>query len=982
MNRHLAIHRPLTRQLDQEKGRRLWRALDEPARLEEALERELPDLGPLPGQASRREVLRVMAASLALAGLGGCDPVQPEERALPHVGMPEFGAAGEPRLYAAASLLNGYAIPLLVETVDGRPIKVEGNPEHPLTRGGTDLFAQAAVLDLYDPDRSRTTAYLGEVRPWPEAQRDLLVKAQELERRGGEGLAILSGTITSPTTVRQLRRLQDRFPALRQFRHEPVGDQRRQAASLLAFGRPLDQRYRLERARAVLALEADPLGPGPAQIANARGFSDARRAALEEGRAMRLLAVESTPTLTGAKATERWPADSALVEAVVVALARQLGIGPAEAVDLPLGLRSWLLAASAELEQAGKAALVALGHHLPPRLQALGYRINERLGALHHTIELTEPAAWQPDGVGDLEDLAEALRGGSVDTLLMLDTNPLYTAPDDLDLAALLRQVPLTVHLGQYQDETAAASRWHIPMCHAFEGWRDARAVDGTATILQPTIRPLHASHTEAELLATLAGDPDVTPYDAVRTTWRDMLGEEGFEARWAKLLSDGFAAETAAARVTDAPRPIEVAPPPATAEAGTLEAVFRPDPSIWDGRFANNPWLQELPKPLSKLTWDNVAAISPALAAAQRLANGDRVRISAGERLLEAPVWILPGQAERTVTLYLGYGRKLAGRIGNGVGYDAYRLRREADPWRLDDVTLQAVGAAAALATTQLHRTMAGHDLIRQTTPEAVRAGTPVAPPFEEPSLYPDWPYAEESWGMVIDLDTCIGCNACVVACMAENNVPVVGKEQVAMGREMHWLRVDTYYEGAPGNPETHFQPVPCMHCEQAPCEVGCPVNATVHGPEGLNQMVYNRCVGTRTCASYCPYKVRHFNFFDYAGGESEGRVPQRNPEVTVRARGVMEKCTYCVQRISRARIAAKTDERAIRDGEVVTACQGACPTRAIVFGDLNDPDSAIRRAKASPRNYALLEELGVRPRTTYLAKVAPSGRRGSEPA
>ena len=966
--------RAATQELHHEPARRLWRSINEVADAAEggpAEEAEFPMLALAPAEASRRDVLRLMAASLSLAGLAGCDPV-PEEKALPFVHAPEFEVPGEALFYATATLLDGYAVPVLVKTVDGRPIKVEGNPEHPLTRGGTDIFAQATVLDLYDPERSKVTTHLGEITTWEQFQSALIARGQNLERQAGAGLAVLTGTITSPTTVRQMRQLKKRFPQMRHYEHEPVGDERRRQATRLAFGQPLALHHRLDRADVVLSLEDDFLGPGPGQIVNARRFVEARRMALEQGRLPRLYVAESTPSLTGANATEPKAMSSAEVERLLVALAQHFGLGSAEAVDLPLEHRAWLLKVTAELEAAGERALVVVGHHLPADLQTLGFQINQKLGGLDRTLELTEPVAWQFEHTGSIANLAETIGAGEVDTLLMLDVNPLYAAPTDLDLEGSIQNVPLRVHLGRYHDETAAYSHWHVPQAHPFEAWGDARAIDGRATVLQPLIRPLYGGRTVHEVLATLAGSPGLSPYDAVRDTWRQILGEAEFEENWSAVLSDGFAPTTKARPVTQRPKTVEVVQP-SSADAG-IEVVFRPDPSIWDGRFANNPWLQELPKPLTKLTWDNVAAISPALAAERQLANGDKVHLSGGARLLEVPVWVLPGQARDTVTLYLGYGRRAVGGLGDRVGYDAYQLRRSDAPWRLAQVELQAISEQASLATTQLHQTMAGQDLVRTATPEDVSAGRQVAPPSAEPSLYPAWEYPEHAWGMVVDLDACIGCNACVVACMAENNVPVVGKEEVAIGREMHWLRVDTYYEGDPAQPATHFQPVPCMHCENAPCEVGCPVNATVHGPEGLNQMIYNRCVGTRTCASYCPYKVRRFNFLDYEAAESDGRVPQRNPDVTVRARGVMEKCTYCVQRISAARITAKKEGRAIRDGEVITACQAACPTTAIVFGNLNDRDAAVAGAKADPRNYTLLAELNTRPRTSYLAKIRPA--------
>ena len=960
--------------LEGRSGRQFWRSLEELAETEAfraRIEVEFPDLAPRMDGASRREVLRLMGASLALAGLAGCDVLPPQEAALPYVDAPEFMVPGEPRYYATASLFEGYAVPVLVETHMARPVKVEGNPEHPVSQGASDAFAQAAVLDLYDPDRSASVSHYGREASWSACQLALAERAEALTGRRGRGLAFLSGSITSATTLRQMAQLRERFPRMRWYVHEPVGRERAHAATRLAFGRPQDLHLHLDRADVVVSLDADVIGPGPAQLLHARQWAEGRRARLES-RLPGLHVIESTPSLTGAKATQLAPASSPEIVGFAGALGREFGLGDGAAEHLPPPLHAHLSAAAQDLKRAAGDALVLAGAHLAPEVQALALAVNHALGSIGRTIEVSDPVQAAADGT--LVDLDQAIEADEVDTLVILDSNPVYTAPADLGFAGLMERVDFRAHLGSHRDETAAHCHWHVPLAHPFESWSDARAVDGTAGVIQPLLRPLYAGRTAHELLATLAGEPQADGRALVRRTWRELLGTGDFESAWRKVLHDGFAEGTAAElRAPD----VGAVPAIDALPSAGLEAVIRPDPTTWDGRYANSGWLQELPKPFSKVTWDNVVAISPALAAKRQVADGDLVDVSAGGRRVRAPVWVVPGQAERTLTLYLGYGRERSGRIGDGIGYDAYRLRSSSEPWHLPEVVLETGEDVATLASTQDHHALAGHEeLIRAITPEDLRAGQQVTHEENQPSLYPEWDYLDHAWAMAVDLDACIGCNACILACVAENNIPVVGKEQVAIGREMHWLRVDRYYTGLPERPQTHWQPVPCMHCERAPCEVGCPVNATVHGPDGLNQMVYNRCVGTRTCASYCPYKVRRFNYRDYTAEEAPALAALRNPDVTVRSRGVMEKCTYCVQRISAASIEAEKDGRRIEDDAIQTACQQACPTRAIVFGDANDPKSAVSRAKASPRNYALLGELNTRPRTTYLAEVRPARR------
>jgi molybdopterin-containing oxidoreductase family iron-sulfur binding subunit len=531
-----------------------------------------------------------------------------------------------------------------------------------------------------------------------------------------------------------------------------------------------------------------------------------------------------------------------------------------------------------------------------------------------------------------------------------------------------------------YEDETSALCQWHIPTKHYLESWGDGRAYDGTITLTQPLILPLYDDRSPYELLAAMLGQSGLDDYDVVREYWANagLIAGNEFEDFWKEALYNGFIADTdLPAKTVSATLSGLEAGEAAEAPAEGLELVFRPDPSIWDGRFANNGWLQELPKPLTKLTWDNAALMSLATATRLGLDSEDVLELSFAGRQVAAPVWILPGHADEAITVHLGFGRERVGRVGNGVGFNAYALRTSEAFWFGTGLEVNAVDEDYPLASTQNHYVMEGRDLVRAGPLETFRED----PAFvhhlggheieEDLSLYPEWEYESYAWGMAVDLNVCTGCNACVVACQAENNIPIVGKEEVRMGREMHWLRIDGYFEGEPEDPVAYHQPMLCQHCEKAPCELVCPVHATVHDSEGLNLMVYNRCIGTRYCSNNCPYKVRRFNFLQYAEQNIEILKAQKNPDVTVRVRGVMEKCTYCIQRISNARITAKKENRPIQDGEVVTACQSACPTQAIVFGDINDPDSQVTSLKAQPHNYRVLAELGVEPRTSYLARL-----------
>jgi molybdopterin-containing oxidoreductase family iron-sulfur binding subunit len=956
-------------------GRGLWRGLQELAddpRSEQLLAREHPErAAEWSDPTARRDFLKLMGASMALAGVGACTR-QPTERILPYAARPEDIVPGQPLYFATAMPWAEGALGLLVESHMGRPTKVEGNPEHPASRGATDALAQAEVLTLYDPDRSQVTRNAGRLTTWEGLLDDLLPALETQAGKQGQGLRVLTRSVTSPTLHGLLGEMLARLPKARWHQYEPVHRDSARAGALLAFGQDVVPQHRLERAGVVLSLGAELVGGGPQGVAAARALQQART---QQG--CRLYVAESCPTLTGAKADHRLACTPEELAALAAAVAAACGVR-AQGPGLDAQAARWAEVVAADLLARRGESLVVAGAEQPPQVHALAHALNQMLGNVGETVVYSEPAQLEPvEQARSIELLVEEMRAGEVELLIVLGANPCYDAPADLDFTAALQGVPLRVHMGLYADETAGQCHWHTPEAHFLEAWGDARAADGTVSIVQPLIAPLYGARSAVELVAYLAGKPGRSGYELVREHWSGRLPDPegvGFEKAWRRALHDGLVAGTAlpARSVVAQSSAIDVRPLAAAAEG--LAFLFRPDPAAWDGRYASNGWLQECPRPLSKLVWDNAALIGPDSARRLELSDGDVVRLTLAGRSVTAPVLVTPGHAEDCVTLPLGYGRRAGGELGVGVGFDAYALRSSDAPWQGRGLQLERTGARHELVTTQLHHSMEGRDLVRRVEPggSAHRSGGA----HGDVSMYPPVVYEGQAWGMSIDLDACTGCNACVVACQAENNIPVVGKREVARGREMHWLRIDRYFEGDPTGARaatlrTHFQPVPCMHCENAPCEVVCPVGATVHSHEGLNDMVYNRCVGTRYCSNNCPFKVRRFNFFRYADFSTESLKMQRNPDVTVRSRGVMEKCTYCVQRISAARIQARKEDRTVADGEVVTACQGACPPRAIHFGDQADPSSEVARHKASPRSYGLLDELQVRPRTTYLAEV-----------
>jgi molybdopterin-containing oxidoreductase family iron-sulfur binding subunit len=939
---------------------RHWRSLEELADTPEARsfrEREFPvGASELPEEIDRRSLVQILGASLSLAGLAACR--RPVETIVPFVTPPEDLVPGMPKRYATTMPLGLAAYGLVVESSEGRPTKIEGNELHPSTRGAASALMQAAILDLYDPDRSAHVLQNGERRTWA----DFLAAWKALETEhlasGGAGLAVLAPPAASPTLFRLATALRARFPQMRWVSWEPVNEENALGGAAMLAGRPLRAAYDTSAAKVIVSLDADLLMGESGAVANARGFSAGRALAADGDGMNRLWVIESALTSTGASADHRLALPSGQIAAVAQALA-----GSGTPAGVP---ERWLAALRADLEANRGQSLLVAGRDQPPAVHAAALALNARLGNVGRTVTLHEPLdALLPSGA-DLAALVAAMGSGSVSTLVVLGGNPVYDAPADLAFADAIGKVANVIHLGHGRDETAEKAAWHVPQAHFLEAWGDARAADGTASVVQPLIAPLLGGKSALEIVAVLLG-AETSGFDAVRQTWSG-LDDQAF----AKMLHDGLLEGSTAPAVAIAAAAALAAPPPV---AG-LEVVFRPSPAVHDGRFANVGWLQELPDAISKLTWGNAALVSPRTAERLRLGNEDGARLTVGGKGVDLPVWIVPGQADETVVVHLGYGRRLAGRVGSGVGSDVYPLRTSAALGFAGGATLEATGTKIRVAQTQDHGAMEGRPIVREATLEEWRRDPRFAPemvemptgtPLFEQHTYDQGP----QWGMTVDLNLCTGCNACVLACQSENNVPIVGAEQVRRGREMHWIRLDRYYSGSPENPEVAFQPVPCMQCENAPCEQVCPVAATVHTEDGLNAMVYNRCIGTRYCSNNCPYKVRRFNFFNYTKDTPELVKLAQNPEVTVRSRGVMEKCTYCVQRIQRARIDAKMAERPLRDGEIQTACQQTCPTQAIVFGDIRDPQSQVSERKRRSRNYELLAELGNKTRTTYLARI-----------
>jgi len=893
------------------------------------------------------------------------------------------------------------AVPVLVKSDAFRPVKVDGNPEHPYNQGSSDALTQGTLLDLYDPDRSQHVIYRGETRTWAAFQAAWRSTLASKKASGGSGVYILSGTITSPTLAAQWKKAQASFPNAKLVQYDAVNRDSAYAASKAAFGDYADAQYKLDAADVILSLDADFLSgathPGFHRLA--KDYANKRR--LDGTTEMnRLYSVESRTTTTGLKAEHRLALRASDIVPFAAALAGTLSSGGASYSGSE-DARKFLAAVAKDLKANAGKCVVIPGEQQSPQVHLAAIAINEALGNVGKTVVYTETVNPLPSiQTDDLKSLVADMNAGKVEWLVVLNANPVYAAPGDLRFDEAAAKVKTLVHLGSHVDETAQLAHWHLNGAHYLESWSDARAYDGTVSIVQPMIDPLYGGHTAHEIVQAMLDNPDLSAYETVRDTWKQQLSGKGdFEFNWRKTLHDGFIAGTAFQPKGGAGKAAAGAGQNLPAQSDALEIVFRADYNLYDGRFANVGWLQELPQPVTNLSWDNAAQVSYATLTKLGLAEHDVVEISAYGQKVLAPVLAVPGHPDNSITLTLGQGRSHAGRVGSGHGFNANALRSSASPLFFSGANLRKTGDTYEFAVTKSHYTdhrsiAAGGDgsgthslegneaidraIIRYASleefkqnPNFAHEGEGKEDPEADESMFPAWRYDQNAWGMSIDMNACVGCNACIVSCYAENNIAVVGKHQVQIGRNMQWLRIDTYFEGDLAAPRAHFQPMTCQHCENAPCEQVCPVGATVHTPEGLNTMVYNRCVGTRYCSNNCPYKVRRFNFLLFSDYETESLKFMHNPDVTVRSRGVMEKCSYCVQRINGAKIEADKENRAIRDGEVVTACQQACPTNAIIFGNINDRGSKVRKLKEQSRTYGVLADNNTRPRTTYVAEV-----------
>jgi molybdopterin-containing oxidoreductase family iron-sulfur binding subunit len=981
--------------------RKLWRSIEERAQVTTpGAANEFPGGASELEGVSRRGFMQLVGVSTAVAaGAAACQ--KPNEKIVPFVRRPEELTPGNALHFATGYAEEGFTSGLLVESHEGHPTKVEGNPSHPETLGATTVAEQALILGLYDDDRAKQLRRGAAPIAWPTFLAEVKSRSAALAANGGAGLRFLTGPTTSPLLADLRRRILEKFPRAKFVSYSSVAADGAIEGTKLAFGRPLMARHHLSAASVILSLDADFLNDGPEQTRLAREFAARREPSREMNR---LYVVEPAMTVTGSVSDHRLRLRGGDVGSFAASLCAMLSgkglaaLGPVGSLGHGAGQwdSKWLVALASDLEKNRGRSLVIAGRRQPAVVHALAAALNAALGNVGATVEYGLPLTTDPTaGVDPLRALVGEIADGSVDTLVITAENPAYSAPVDFKLPQLLKRVPNVVYHGLYEDETAQTCNYFVPAAHALESWGDGRATDGVVSIIQPLIAPLWGGRTEAEVLAAFVGDGEVGTHALLQKYWSSMAKlpanlTGSFDGVWERWLSDGIVPDTGAGSeqglaINSQALAQGAAPLLAKASAGTgMELAFAPDPKTFDGRFANNAWLQELPHPVTKLTWDNAAMLSQATADRLGVETGDLMSISSRDRAIEAVAMVVPGHADDAVTLPLGYGRVKAGQIGTAVGFDAGALRTSDAPWFDRGATVTALGRHHRLAITQDHWTMSPDG--REIPPPAVEAPiaevlTPKSTFNEEleerrgelPWIHQPWDYSNQQykWGMAIDLNKCTGCNACVVACQSENNIPVVGKDNVWRGREMQWLRIDRYFSGPVDEPDMITQPLACVHCETAPCEYVCPVNATVHSDEGLNEMVYNRCIGTRYCSNNCPYKVRRFNFLDYTGDLSAARGLAMNPDVTVRARGIMEKCTYCVQRIERKRIATRIEGRAIADGELQTACQQGCPTQAITFGSLNDPEAKVTKLHADTRRYDLLHELGTRPRTAYLARV-----------
>ena len=1014
------------------KGPSMWRTLEdknaEPEELQKLAQEEQPggfitDLLSPKALVSRRSFVQGSSIAALAAGLQGCVR-RPENEILPYSKAPEHLVPGVSSHFATVTARGRDSLGVVVTSHEGRPTKVEGNDQHPTSLGGTDVRAQAYLWDLYDPDRSQSPARrngnaLVNVSPEDfEKAIDALIKKHEADQ--GASLRLLSPISNSPTFRRLQTKVLERFPNARFHTYSAVNDDNARSGGRIAYGEPLVPVYNYGGAQVIVSLASDFLGAEPGAVAAGARFASRRRLADPRAPMSRLYVVESNYTITGSMADHRTRMRQADVARFTEALVDQLSSrGVTQLAPLAEKLRQrsggidtsglntkFLSELAADLVNNRGQSIVVPGAGQPPLVHALALAINEAVGTTGKTYHLGPNL--DPNGEASRKSIAELAKEiDQVSSLIMLGGNPVYDAPADVKFAELLGREGLTsVHVSTHRDETSALSSWHAPLAHELEAWGDQTALEGSISFQQPLIAPLYGGTIAIELLAKIAGEKTTKDHDLVRETQATGLDTQtksmlraGFpteytsdEQLWRGALHAGVfkrqPSDAKALLVESIVSAIASSQSPKPVGKGSVEVSFEPDPALWDGAQANNLWALELPAPMTKLVWDNAALLSPATSKALGVKNGQMLRLTKGEAKVEIPAWIVPGHADDCVTLTLGWGRTAAGRYGNGKGFDVNPLRTTDGMDFTDGVTVEALREAYNLVQTQTHDRMEGRPIAIDATLDEYKKEPDFASyrsvdPVSTPPLWAQQDYSTgHKWGMAIDLNACTGCNACVIACQAENNIPSVGKFEVERGREMHWLRIDRYFVGDDENePDVSVQPVTCQQCEEAPCENVCPVNATTHTPEGLNDMAYNRCVGTRYCANNCPYKVRRFNYLDWHGHLDdefgwfedfpESRKLQFNPNVTVRMRGVMEKCTYCVQRIEEGKIAAKRDGRALKDGDIKSACQQACPTKAIAFGDLNDSKSAVAAWTAVNRNYKLLAEIGTRPRTSFLARI-----------
>jgi len=977
-------------------GKAYWRSLDhlaEAPEFKELVGREFPEgASELKDPVSRRKFLSLMGASMALAGLTSCR--RPVEKIIPYVIKPEEIVPGKPQYYASNMPFGTESFGLLVESHEGRPTKIEGNQNHPATGGSSNVFMQAEMLNLYDPDRSQVVLKNGRESNWNSYRFAWKKESEKFIENSGEGLAILSESFASPTLKRLSKAFKQKFPKARWVAYDSVSDENIFNGIKAAVGRTAQPSYDLKAANVIVSLDADFLQMESNDIQHARDFASRRRVRSEKDSMNRLYVVEGVYSLTGGMADHRLRIQSGQIGMFTAALAAELGAGGlninAPKVNTAFD-KEWIKALAADLMNNQGRSLVMAGRRQPAQVHTLAALINDVLGNTGKTVSYQNNQDLLGSDLKAFTVLSKDMSRGKVEALIILGGNPVYQAPADLKFSEALKQVAYTVHLSSHIDETSRNTLWHIPRAHFLESWGDVSG-HGGAGVIQPLIAPLFDGKSSIDVLADLLSEEEAWAYGAIQDTWKAILKGSDFDKAWRRVVHDGFTATRREAQVKfnrsraqgvvnmsnfDAPQ----------ASATNLEVVFTASFRNLDGRYANNGWMQELPDPITKITWDNVALIGTNTARTLKVKNEQRLKIHQGQTELALPVWVLPGLADNTIVLELGYGRDI-GRVSRGVGVDVNVFRTSSAMHIATGFTAARTLGEHRIACVQDNHGMdeekLAADAIQKRLPTIIRESTlsdyqedpafamALAEKEELKSMWVEHDYSSgNQWGMAIDLNTCTGCSACTIACQSENNIPVIGKEEVSKGRDMSWIRLDRYFSGDVEDPEMLFQPIACQHCEMAPCEQVCPVAATTHSEEGLNEMAYNRCIGTRYCSNNCPYKVRRFNFFNLTKDTPEIVQMAMNPDVTIRFRGVMEKCTYCVQRINVAKIEVKNKGRELEDGDIVVACQQACPTDAIVFGNINDPQSEVALVKAQNRDYALLGELNLQPRTSYGARL-----------